>query len=632
MRHRTDPLLMISTFSDDDDSGGLFILDGDRLEQVDRAPGTGLARAGDLLFRLLRSPSLATASGEVLVYDRTGVRQYLRLDGVADGHDVLYFEDSLVVAAPATNSIFWLDLTGGIRRVWKAPGNGDCWHVNGLAVKDGVLYASAFGRFSEHRGWDRPGVRERAGIIFDVSTGRDVIRDLDCPHQPRFIDQMWVVCNSLRSELVGFDPTGTLLRRLQLSSWTRGLAALGDFLYVGESKSRKASATQGASVAIVDRVTWQVIERILVPAREIFDILPVERSFVDAARVGFRTNALRYGHALPGLPLAAPDDALLRVRASGEPLPAEACIVRIFGHTPDAVEPGSHFIVDAEIQNLGSRTLASMLPNPTHVSYRWFRAGTVVPLSDAEPIRTRLPFALGRGQSVRVRVPIDAPTAAGDYLLRLTLVQEFVAWFDDINAENGFTRLVHVVLHQTAQPDTGSPSTGFAVWLTGLPAAGKTTLSRELVVELQRRGRRSRMLDGDEIRAELSPDLGFSRADRELHIRRVAFIAKVLSEDGGVPVVALISPYRSARAEARAAIGRFVEVYVSCPMDELERRDPKGLYRAAREGLINNLTGVNDAYEPPDEPEVTVQTDRETPAEGVAAIVRYLETAGYLEG
>jgi adenylyl-sulfate kinase len=171
---------------------------------------------------------------------------------------------------------------------------------------------------------------------------------------------------------------------------------------------------------------------------------------------------------------------------------------------------------------------------------------------------------------------------------------------------------------------------GFCIWLTGLPSAGKTTIAKELTPQLVARGWFADMLDGDEIRRGISSDLGFDRASRETHASRVAFLAKLLARNGSIPIVALISPYRASRAKARAEIGRFVEVYVSTPLDVCEVRDVKGLYKKARSGEIKEMTGVDDPYEPPEHAEIVVDTVKMKPADSARFILAELERQGWL--
>lgn len=157
-----------------------------------------------------------------------------------------------------------------------------------------------------------------------------------------------------------------------------------------------------------------------------------------------------------------------------------------------------------------------------------------------------------------------------------------------------------------------SEALGFVIWLTGLPGSGKTTTARLLENELRGRGLRVETLDGDEVRRRLSPDLGFSRADREMHAKRVAYVSHLLSRNGVVTIVALISPFQSVRNHARELIGRFVEVWVKCPVDTCKMRDPKGLYKRAAAGKVSNLTGIQDIYEPPLNPEIIIDTEHES--------------------
>jgi adenylyl-sulfate kinase len=172
---------------------------------------------------------------------------------------------------------------------------------------------------------------------------------------------------------------------------------------------------------------------------------------------------------------------------------------------------------------------------------------------------------------------------------------------------------------------------GFTIWFTGLPSAGKSTLARLLERVLTQQGQRVEVLDGDEVRQRLSRGLGFSKADRDENIRRITYVAKLITRCGGVAITCAISPYRELRDEARQEIGRFVEVYVKCPLEVCIGRDVKGLYAKALRGEIPAFTGVSDPYEEPLAPEVTVETDRERPEASVAKILRRLEALGCLE-
>jgi adenylyl-sulfate kinase len=173
---------------------------------------------------------------------------------------------------------------------------------------------------------------------------------------------------------------------------------------------------------------------------------------------------------------------------------------------------------------------------------------------------------------------------------------------------------------------------GFTVWLTGLSGAGKSTIAERLAPELSARGCSVEVLDGDEVRTHLSKGLGFSREDRDINIGRISFVASLLVRHGAAVITAAISPYAQARADARERIGndRFVEVYVRCSLDELVRRDVKGLYAKALAGEVKHFTGVSDPYEAPESPDVTVDSEAESVEESVSKILTELTKRGFL--
>ena len=166
---------------------------------------------------------------------------------------------------------------------------------------------------------------------------------------------------------------------------------------------------------------------------------------------------------------------------------------------------------------------------------------------------------------------------------------------------------------------------GVTVWFTGLPSAGKSTIARALEKKLIDEGLRVEVLDGDVVRTHLTKDLGFSREDREENVRRIGFVADLLSRNGVVVLCPVIAPYRSVRDEVREMHGdRFVEVYVSTPLDECAERDVKGLYAKQKAGELSGLTGVDDPYEPPLHPEVVVPTHEQSLDESVETVWRAL--------
>lgn len=169
---------------------------------------------------------------------------------------------------------------------------------------------------------------------------------------------------------------------------------------------------------------------------------------------------------------------------------------------------------------------------------------------------------------------------------------------------------------------------GFTLWFTGMSGAGKSTISEQVYARLKAAGARVELLDGDVVRTNLSKGLGFSKEDRDTNIRRIGFVCELLTRNGIIAIVAAISPYREVREEVRARIGNFVEVYVHCPIEVLAERDVKGLYKMAIAGQISGFTGISDPYEPPSDPELTVDSSQETVEDSVEKVWSRLKDMG----
>jgi adenylyl-sulfate kinase len=179
-----------------------------------------------------------------------------------------------------------------------------------------------------------------------------------------------------------------------------------------------------------------------------------------------------------------------------------------------------------------------------------------------------------------------------------------------------------------------SNNKGFTLWLTGLSGAGKTTLAALLATELRARSISVEVLDGDEVRTNLSKGLGFSREDRDTNIRRIGYVCRLLSRNGVVAVSAAISPYSATRDEVRRSVeqdgAQFIEVFVKCPIAVLAERDVKGLYKKALAGELKGFTGVSDPYEEPLAPDVVVETDRESVEFSIGKILLELAHRGLI--
>jgi len=170
---------------------------------------------------------------------------------------------------------------------------------------------------------------------------------------------------------------------------------------------------------------------------------------------------------------------------------------------------------------------------------------------------------------------------------------------------------------------------GIVIWLTGLPASGKTTIAEGVAGKLKDEGYRVELLDGDWVRRTINPDAGFTREERRRHLLRVAWIARLLARNGVIVLCSFVSPYRSIRSEVRKIIEEegipFIEVYVECSLKECIRRDPKGLFKKALRGEIKNFTGISDPYEPPEKPEITLNTEHYPPEVNIEKLYSYVK-------
>lgn len=171
---------------------------------------------------------------------------------------------------------------------------------------------------------------------------------------------------------------------------------------------------------------------------------------------------------------------------------------------------------------------------------------------------------------------------------------------------------------------------GFTAWFTGIPCSGKTTIADRVAEILREKGYKVERLDGDIVRKDLTSDLGFSKEDRDENIKRVTFVAKLLTRNGVAVLATFVSPYRERRAKTRQEIGSFVEVYTRCPVEVCMERDVKGMYAKALAGEIKNFTGVNDPYEEPENPELILDTDKESIDECAQRVLEKLGELGYI--
>ncbi|MEP6909575.1 MAG: DUF4915 domain-containing protein [Actinomycetota bacterium] len=282
---------LITGFDDEAGTGGIFQLDDGRVERLDDLASTGLAVQNDTLARVLRASDEETTA-ELLLYGPEGLRSAHRVHGAPDPHDLVWTDAGLAMVAAGANKIVSISADGHVTDVWVAPGEGDAWHLNSLLLVGGDLHVSAFGRFDTHREWTAADLSS-SGFVMNIATGVDVVTRLTCPHHPRRLEDGWLVCNSAPGELLRFDMRTGEVFRTSLEGWTRGVALLDDVVLVGESRNRKEPQTASATVAVVDRTSWETIGRIEVPIREIYDIVVVPRAL--AAGVTAAKGQIRAG-------------------------------------------------------------------------------------------------------------------------------------------------------------------------------------------------------------------------------------------------------------------------------------------------------------------------------------------------
>jgi Domain of unknown function (DUF4915) len=274
---------LISCFDDDARSGGLFAWDSVRLEQLDDMPTTGLMIHDGALVRVLRAPE---ADSFGLVVQAPGDRTELTVKGHNDPHDIIWTGSSYAIACAGSNAIVHVAADGKPAGIWKAPGDGDAWHLNSLLLVAGELHVSAFGSFERHREWGEPEADPAAGFVLNVATDTKVLTGLYSPHHPRRFEDDWVVCNSGRRALTRIDAaSGSTTADTLLEGWTRGLASYGRTLLVGESPGRTEPPDVTATIAVVSADTWEVLDRFAVPAREIYDIVLAPAELVRSIRV-----------------------------------------------------------------------------------------------------------------------------------------------------------------------------------------------------------------------------------------------------------------------------------------------------------------------------------------------------------
>jgi len=453
------PVLVVTGFGDignGGSTGGLFAISDSGVEHIDRISSMGLACDGRRLARVFRCRTPEPEGAEVVLYDQGGVKQYLRLDDAGAVHDVALDGGNIVVVSTIHNAVRWFSPAGEIVHEVRYVGPTDNWHVNCLTRRDGIWYVTMFGPLGSFGG-SSP-ARQGAGRIVCLETGKTVVGGLSAPHTPRWLDGLWLVCDSAKGELLAVDEeSGRIVHRLVCGDWTRGIAWDEAFLYVGASTRRRKDehSYDHADVVVIDRNTWTLAERIVVPVQEIYDLLFVPPSLYEGARRGFDSNTLRtaeYRQYRIISELGVEDPRSLW--PSGDPLPWSEFRCTIEADTPANCIAKTLVEVPLTLTNRSRSFFTSAPPAPVYVSYKWMDPQTGEFLTEARAYRTNLPRTVFPGETVELTARIVVPAVTGPAILRITPIQEGVTWFDDQDPANAieFRVEVHAALPTVWEP------------------------------------------------------------------------------------------------------------------------------------------------------------------------------------
>lgn len=433
-----DIRLVASSGHNRPDASGLYLFDGSSTRLIDAFPCGGLTATSERFYRV--APMRQSDGAEILVYDAHGVCRYQRIDEIGDPHDALALDDSrLLCVSTMDNAIVSVGADGTLETYWRADAPLDAWHLNCLALRDGRLFATAFGRFDSFRGWN---ARDATGILFDVETGEIAADELNQPHTPRWIDGGWLVCNSGAHDVLRVERDGHRFG-VGVGGFCRGICAIGDHVYVGVSAPRASAGETTGWISVLDRERWVEVDRVPLPCAGIYDLIEVSDAILHGLEAGFRSGCERERYFGQLAMFEQVGVTPKRVWAIAEALPAELCRVTITALLPAAIAVGDVARVTCTIENTGGGFLMSAAPYPVEVCYRWFDADGAE-AGAGTWLHNRLPRVLAPRDTVTFKVLVAPPPATGRFTLRLTLLQEGVRWFDDVDPASAVSGEVRI--------------------------------------------------------------------------------------------------------------------------------------------------------------------------------------------
>jgi Domain of unknown function (DUF4915) len=423
--------------------GGLVCVSAAGIEVIDRLPSRGLVLDGELVHRMLWDEHINSRVQiplEVVTYDEVGVRATLRLDDVADPHDLAVVDDEILVVSTGTNEILAADSRGRVRIRAKFADADNAWHVNCLErTPDGRLLATAFGRRDAPSAWVQ---HPRDGVIFDVDTLEVLAADLHLPHHPRWTPDGLLVTASGDGTVLRLDDDGQPDGVAELNGFTRGLLLSDGLLLAGVSVRRHQAVghrgADGGQIVALDPVTLRLVHSWDVPIAEVYDIAVVPDALVAGIRRGDLTSPARIAWAF-----GRPDRMVpAQVVQPGMPLEPAWIATALTTEIPMQLIASERADLTIVVENLGTSPLCSWPPHPVHIGYRWIDEQQ---RSSDVGRRAVLARPVAPGERVTVQLAVDAPESTGSYVLAIAPVQEDVRWFDDLAPANGARGAVEVV-------------------------------------------------------------------------------------------------------------------------------------------------------------------------------------------